>query len=246
MSIETHEELVGLRRAGRVVARVIRALSAAVAPGTTTAELDAIAGRIMRRAGARSGPRLDYGFPGNVCLSVGDEAVHGIPGARRLKTGELVKLDVTVELDGFYADACRTVVVGDAGGPGRRLIQTAELALAAGIRAASAGAPLNAVGGAVEQTVDARGHAVCRELMGHGIGRRIHEPPNVPNHFVAALDQPLTDGLVLTIEPIVSAGSGAVVEAGDGWTVRSADGAPTAHAEHTLVIRGAEPLVLTA
>jgi methionyl aminopeptidase len=114
------------------------------------------------------------------------------------------------------------------------------------MHAARAGAPLNAIGAAVEETVLRRGHAVCTDLMGHGIGRRIHEPPNVPNHYVARLSQGLTEGLVLTIEPIISAGSGAVREAGDGWTVRTADGAMSAHAEHTIVITGGEPVVLTA
>jgi methionyl aminopeptidase len=201
---------------------------------------------VFRRAGARSGPQLDYGFPGVTCISVHDEAVHGIPGPRCLREGDLVKLDVTAELDGFYADACVSVPVGRPRPARVRLADTATHALAAGLSAARAGAPLNAIGAAVERTVRARGHAVCHELMGHGIGRVLHEAPNVPNRYVARLSEPLPEGLVLTIEPVVTTGSGAVREGGDGWTVRTADGAPSAHAEHTVVITRGRPLILTA
>jgi methionyl aminopeptidase len=246
VSIETAEELAALRAAGRVVADALRAMRREVRPGVTTGELDAVGARVFRRAGARSGPQLEYGFPGVSCISVNDEAVHGIPGRRRLREGDLVKLDVTAELDGFYADACVSVPVGRARPAAAELAQTARRALTAGLLAARAGAPLNAIGAAVEQAVAARGHAVCGELMGHGIGRRIHEPPHVPNRYVARLSEPLAEGLVLTVEPIVSAGSGAVRESGDGWTVRTEDGALSAHAEHTIVIRRGEPLVLTA
>jgi methionyl aminopeptidase len=245
MSVETEEELAALRAAGRVVADALRAMSRAVRPGVTTAELDEVGAKVFDRAGARSGPRLDYGFPGVNCISVNDEAVHGIPGRRRLRDGDLLKLDVTAELDGFYADACVSVPVGRPGAPATRLVDTARRALAGAMRVARAGVPLNAIGAAVERTVTARGQAVCTELTGHGIGRRIHEPPQVPNHYVPTLWQPLPEGLVLTIEPIISAGNGAVREAGDGWTVRTADGALSAHVEHTVVITRGKPLVLT-
>jgi methionyl aminopeptidase len=246
MSIETPEDLAALRASGRVVAETLRAMARAVRPGVTTAELAAVAERIFRRAGARSGPQLDYGFPGWTCIGVDDEAVHGIPGRRRLRDGELVKLDVTAELDGFYADACVSVCVGRPQRSRVRLAETAQRALAAGLRAARAGAPVNAIGAAVERTVTRRGHAVCRDLNGHGIGRRIHEPPTVPSVFVPELSAPLTAGLVLTVEPIVTTGSGAVYEAADGWTVRTRDGRPVAHAEHTIVVQAGAPLVLTA
>jgi methionyl aminopeptidase len=180
MSIETPEELAGLRASGRVVAEALRAMRRAVRPGITTGELDSIAARVFRRAGARSAPGLTYGFPGATCISVNDETVHGIPGPRRLREGDLVSLDVAAELDGFYADACVTVGVGRAR------------------------------------------PTVCEELMGHEIGRRLHEAPDVPNVYDAALTDRLTDGLVLTIEPIVSAGSGAVHQSRDGWTMCTA------------------------
>jgi methionyl aminopeptidase len=218
----------------------------AVRPGVTTAELDAIAAREFARAGARSGPQLDYDFPGVTCISVNDEAVHGIPGRRRLRRGDLVKLDVTAELDGFYADACRTVIVGDARPRAQRLVRTAEQALAAALKVATTGQPLNAIGATVQKTVEARGYALCDGLMGHGIGRRIHEPPDVPNQYDAELSEPLSEGLVITVEPLVAAGAGAVRLGRDGWTVRTADSSPVAHVEHTLVVQDGAPLVLTA
>jgi methionyl aminopeptidase len=246
MSVETPDELRALQAAGRVVAETIRAMRRAVAPGISTAELDLVAARVFDRAGARSGPQLDYGFPGVTCISVNDEAVHGIPGRRRLRSGDLVKLDVTAELDGFYADSCRTVFVGTPRPRALRLVRTAERALARALAVARAGAPLNAIGDAVQRTVHAAGFEVCDALMGHGIGRSVHEPPNVPNTYQAALHQPLTDGLVITIEPLVAAGGSAVRMAADGWTVRTADASLSAHVEHTLVVRDGAPLVLTA
>jgi methionyl aminopeptidase len=214
-------------------------------PGVTTAELDAVAGNVFARHGARSAPQVDYDFPGITCISVNDEAVHGIPGARRLEQGDLVKLDVTVEKDGFYADACRSVVVGGGNAAAQRLIDTADEALDLALAVATAGAPLNAIGAAVETTVTERGYSVCEELTGHGIGRRIHEQPDVLNYYLEELDEPLHEGLVMTIEPIIAAGAGDVVETGDGWTVKTADGSLVAHAEHTIVVRSGRPLVLT-
>src|ERR1700759_722950 len=198
MSIDTPEELAAMRAAGKVVAEAMEAMRRSVRPGVTTGELDAIAGDLFRRAGARSGPQLDYDFPGVNCISVNDEAVHGIPGRRRLRRGDLVKLDVTAELDGFYADACRTVVVGDGRPQALKLVRTAEQALQRALKVAVAGRPLNAIGASVQETVHARGFSLCDGLMGHGIGRRIHEAPDVPNQYEPALSQPLGEGLVIT------------------------------------------------
>ena len=245
MSIETPEELEALRASGRVVAEALRAMRRAVRPGVTTGELDHLAARIFRRAGARSAPNLTYGFPGATCISVNDEAVHGIPGARRLRDGDLVKLDVAAELDGFYADACTTVGVGRPRPAATGLAGAARQALGRALDAARAGAPQNAIGAAVEYEAARHGHAVCGDLIGHGIGRRLHEWPDVPSCYVPGLTQPLTDGLVLTIEPIISAGSGAVRAERDGWTVSTADGELCAHEEHTIVITSDRPLVLT-
>jgi methionyl aminopeptidase len=245
MSADTPEELAGLRAAGRVVAQTIRELRRLVRPGITTGDLDAEAARIFRAHGARSGPRLDYDFPGTICISVGDEAVHGIPGARRLREGELVKLDVTAELNGFYADACRTVAVGKAKPSALKLIGAAESGLKRGMAAATAGVPLNDIGVAVQGEVERRGFAVCGALSGHGIGRKIHEEPTVFNVGVPGTSPTLTEGLVITIEPIIAAGDGDVIEDGE-WVVRTTDGSLSAHAEHTIVITDGAPLVLTA
>jgi methionyl aminopeptidase len=217
-----------------------------VRPGVSTGELDEISARVFARAGARSGPRLDYGFPGTSCISVNDEAVHGVPGKRRLSDGDLVKLDVTAELDGFYADACISVLVGKASSSTQHLAVASRRALSDALNVARAGIPINQIGATVDATVSQHGYAICPELVGHGIGRRIHEAPDVPNYHHAMLDQPLTRGLVITIEPIIAAGSGAVCDAGDGWTLKTCDGSYAAHTEHTIVITDTRPIVLTA
>jgi methionyl aminopeptidase len=244
MSIESEDELEGLRRAGHAVAVVLRELRRRVQPGVTTAELDALAGRVLRRLGARSAPMLVYGAPCEVFISVNDAAVHGVPGPRRLRRGDLVKLDVTAELDGFYADACRTVPVGRVRPREQRLAAAAQSALKRGLTAARAGASVGAIGAAVQQEVEHRGFSVCAELTGHGIGRRIHEAPTVPN--VAGDGPELTPGLVITVEPIIAAGAGSVHVARDGWTVRTDDGSPSAHAEHTIVVTERAPVLVTA
>jgi methionyl aminopeptidase len=245
MSTDTPEQLEGMKAAGKVVAQTIRELRKLVRPGVSTAELDAAAGRIFAAHGAQSGPQLDYNFPGVICISVNDEAVHGIPSARRLREGDLVKLDVTAELNGFYADACRTVAVGKAKPSAVKLIGAAESGLKRGLAVATAGATVNDIGVAVQQEVEKRGFSVCATLTGHGIGRRIHEEPTVFSVAMPGPSPTLTEGLVITIEPIIAAGEGDVVEDGE-WVVRTADGSLSAHAEHTIVITDGAPLVLTA
>jgi methionyl aminopeptidase len=246
MSIRTAEELAALERAGRVVAETIAEVRRRLVPGMTTAEVDAIAEEVFARHGARSAPRDTYGFPGCICLSVDDEAVHGIPGERVLREGQLLKVDVTAELGGFCAAACETMPVGTVDPSAERLRKAADAALRRALGVARAGTPLRDVGAAVERVVEARGFSVLRDLTGHGIGRRIHEPPTVPSWDAPWARHPLTPGLVMTIEPIIGAGGREVVEAGDGWTIRTADGARSAHAEHTVVITDGAPLVLTA
>jgi methionyl aminopeptidase len=246
MSVDSPEELKGLRRAGALAARVLTAVRAAVAPGVTTAELDAIAADIMRAAGGRSAPIVTYDFPGSICISVGHEVVHGIPGRRRLREGDLVKLDVAVELDGYFGDTATTVAVPPVRGADERLCATARAALARGMRTATAAATVRDVGAAVERITEARGFSVLRALTGHGIGRGLHEPPTVPNFGDPALGDRLHEGLVLTVEPMIAAGTREVHGTGDGWTVVTANGAPAAHEEHTIVVTAGEPIVLTA
>lgn len=245
MSIDSPETLAGMRAAGRVVAETIRELRKLVRPGITTGELDAAAARVFASHGARSGPQLTYDFPGAICISVGDEAVHGIPGPRRLRDGELVKLDVTAELNGFYADACRTVAVGKAKPSALKLISAAESGLKKGMAAATAGATVNDIGIAVQAEVEKRGFSVCAALTGHGIGHQLHEEPDVYSVAMPGPSPVLTEGLVITIEPIIAAGEGDVIEEGE-WVVRTVDGSLSAHAEHTIMIRDGAPLVLTA
>ena len=246
MSINTPEELEGMRAAGRVVRRMIEAMKQHVRPGITTAELDRVGAEIMRQHGAQSAPVLVYGFPGTNCISLNDEAVHGIPNERVVKNGDLVKLDVTVEKDGFMADAAETVAVGTVPEESQRLIACAEHAFAKAMLVARAGFRVSEIGRVVEREVRRNGFSVIRDLGGHGIGRTIHEEPRVPNFADPAASQILTEGLVITVEPIIAAGSGRAVVAKDGWTVCTADHRPSAHYEHTLVITKGEPILLTA
>jgi methionyl aminopeptidase len=246
MSIKTPEELAGMRRVGALVALTLRELRSAVRPGITTGALDALAARIFAREGARSGPELTYGFPGAICISVNEEVVHGVPGARRLREGDIVTLDVTPELDGFLADAAVTVPVGRPRPDARPLLRAADRCLQAALGAAEAGAPLRAIGRATEAAARRNGAAVFPELRGHGIGRRLHEPPSVPNIDLPGLRRPLNQGLVLAIEPMLTLGSPELVHGDDGWTISTADGSLSAHVEHTVVIDRAGPLVLTA
>jgi methionyl aminopeptidase len=246
MSVGSRKDVLALIAAGRVVAEALARMRALVRPGTTTAELDRAAAQVFRRHGARSAPQLAYGFPGVTCISVNDEAVHGIPGRRRIEPGDLVKLDVTAELDGYMADAAITVPVPPVAAADAALCDAAAAALRAALEIARDGATTGAVGAAVEAEVERRGFRVLRELAGHGIGRTIHEPPSVPNFGAAGMGAPLTEGLVITIEPIVAAATRSTRQTGDGWTVATADGGRSAHVEHTIIIARGRPLILTA
>lgn len=246
MTVESDRDLAGLRAVGRVVALALGEMKGALEPGMTTAELDEVGAAVFERYGARSAPRLAYGFPGVNLISVNDEAVHGIPGGRIVKAGDLVKIDVTAEMGGYVADAAATVALPSGPPVHEELRDCAELAFGRAASVARAGRPLNKIGRAVETAVRRRGFSVLTDLNGHGVGREIHEPPTVPNFFDRRLKNPLTEGLVITIEPIVAAGSGRTVESRDGWTIRTADGSPAAHHEHTLVVTKGSPIVLTA
>lgn len=245
MSINGPEELQGMRAAGAVVRQILEAMKRSVRPGVTTAELDEVGAGVMREQGARSAPELVYQFPGANCISVNEEAVHGIPGQRQLQAGDLVKLDVTIEKDGFMADAAITVPVGELTEESRRLAECAERAFTKAMLVARAGFRVSEIGRVVEREVRRSGFAVIRDLSGHGIGRTIHEEPRVPNFPDPRANQILTEGLVITVEPIIAAGSGRTVVAKDGWTVVTADRRPSAHYEHTLVITKGAPMLLT-
>jgi methionyl aminopeptidase len=246
MSINGPEELAGLRAAGMVVRLMLEAMREAVHPGITTAELDGVGADVMRQHGAQSAPALVYGFPGVSCISLNEEAVHGIPGPRALQDGDLVKLDVTIEKNGFMADAAVTVPVGEVTRERQNLVACAERAFAKAMLVARAGFRVWEIGRAVEREVRRSGFSVIRDLGGHGIGRTIHEEPRVPNYPDMQANQILTEGLVITVEPIIAAGSGRSFTAKDKWTIVTADRRPSAHYEHTLVITNGAPLLLTA
>jgi methionyl aminopeptidase len=246
LSITTEAELRAMRAVGRVVALTLQRLRGQVQPGISTAELDEIARETLQHHGARSGPQLDYDFPATICISVNEEAVHGIPGSRVLRPGDMVTLDVTAELDGFYADAAQTVIVPPASPLALQLQQCAEAAFGAGVKLARHGVALRLIGRAVEAEVRRRGFRVLHDLNGHGVGRAVHEEPTVPNYYDPRLHDRLRAGMVITLEPIVSATTSDSRTLRDGWTVVSADGSLTAHHEHTLLIGYDGAQLLTA
>jgi len=246
MSIESHADWEGLRAAARVTRLTLDILAKQVRPGVTTGELDETAAHLFAAHGARSAPAFTYGFPRTILISVNDEIVHGIPGARRITTGDIVKLDVTVEKDGYIADAAQSVIVTPASAIAHDLAACARAAFRAALTVARAGVRVNEIGRAVEREVRRRGFSVITGLSGHGVGRTIHEEPTVPNYYDPFQTDVLTEGLVLTIEPMVSAGSSRFIQASDGWTLRTQDGSLSAHHEHTLVISRGAPIVLTA
>jgi methionyl aminopeptidase len=235
-----------MRSAGAVVHQMLEAMKEGVEPGITTAKLDELGARVMRGHGARSAPTLVYEFPGTSCISVNDEAVHGIPGQRKLREGDLVKLDATVEKDGFMADAAITVPVGVVSEQKHRLVRCAKRAFELALQVARAGTCVSEIGRVVECEVRRCGFSVIRELGGHGIGRTIHEEPRIPNYPDPEDREILTEGLVITIEPIIAAGSGRAVLSMDGWTISTADRTDSAHYEHTLMITRDEPILFTA
>ena len=247
MSIQDYAELLALKEVGRIVQLAIAAMANSIRAGISTRELGDIGGKVMRQNGARSAPALVYGFPGDVLISLNNEAVHGIPSeSRKVRAGDLVKLDVTFEKNGYMADAAITVPVEPVSEDARRLAVCAERAFQKAMQFARSNHHVNEIGRAIEKEVRASGFRVIRELGGHGIGRTIHEAPSVPNFDDGIARGRLTSGLVLTVEPIIAMGSARPMDAGDGWTVKTADGGLSAHYEHTLVITDGAPILLTA
>src|SRR5215210_3484865 len=246
MTISSKEDLAGMTRVGRLVGEALREMKAAVRPGMTTAELDGVGAAWLRRQGARSAPQLTYGFPGFNLISVNEEIVHGVPGPRRLAPGDVVKIDVTAELGGYIADAAVTVVLPPISPTARKLRKCVRAAFEKGLGAARRGSPVSDIGKAVEREVRRHGFSVIRSLCGHGVGRTIHEAPSVPNFYDPQARDVLTEGLVIALEPMVSAEPARTVEERDGWTIRTHNRSLAAHHEHTIVITRGEPLVLTA
>jgi len=243
--IKSEREITVMRQAGRMVAVVLEILSGVIGPGMETKELDVIAGRELKKLGAKPSFKGYHGFPANLCVSVNDEIVHGIPGERVLKEGDIVSLDFGSIYDGFQGDAAVTVGVGEVKPEAKRLMEITEDALEAGIAKAYAGARLGDISAAVQRCAESGGYSVIREYTGHGIGRQMHEDPQIPNFGQPGTGPVLKKGMVLAIEPMVSMGDWRTRLGSDHWTVSTADGSLSAHFEHTIAITGAEAEVLT-
>ena len=246
MSIHNQREFEKLRAIGRIVRLALDQTAGAVKPGITTRELDRIGARVLAEHGAESAPPKVYGFPGALCISVNEEAIHGIPGDRVVRAGDLVKLDLVAEKDGYYADAAVTVAVGEVSATAAALARCAENAFRLAAKAARVGNRVYEIGRAVERETRRCGFQVMRDLCGHGVGRTIHEAPSVPNYHDPRFRTKLTEGLVITIEPIIAAGGGIGELQSDRWTIKTADRSWSAHYEHTVAITKGEPVLLTA
>jgi methionyl aminopeptidase len=246
VALRTREEIARIREAGLVVWQVLEALTAAAVPGVSTAELDRLAEARTRALGARPAFLGYRGFPGCSCISVNDEVIHGIPSARRiLAEGDVVGLDHGVVLAGWYADAARTVAVGRVSAEAERLMAVTRRALGCAIAAARPGAHLGDIGAAVQRVAEGEGYSVVREFVGHGIGRRLHEAPQVPNYGAPGAGERLRAGMVLALEPMLNAGGSEVRTLDDGWTAVTADGCLSAHFEHTVAVSEDGPEILT-
>lgn len=254
--IHAAEDVLLMAEAGKIVAEALDLVERSVAVGITTRELDAIAEEYIVSKGARpafKGYQVDHKeFPYSLCVSIDEEVVHGMPGSRVLKEGQIVSIDCGVEFNGFYGDSARTVAVGQVSPEKQRLLTVTQEALMLGIEAAVENARVYDIAKAVQTHVEKNGFSVVRELVGHGIGRNLHEEPPIPN-FVPGLlhrsrypNMKLKNGMAIAIEPMVNIGQFHVHTASDGWTVYTADGKPSAHFEHTIVINGTTPRILTS
>lgn len=243
---KARDDIRRIREAGQVVHQVLELLASAAVPGTTTGELDRLARERTLALGARPAFLGYRGYPACVCISVNDEVIHGIPSPRRvLRDGDVVGLDFGVVLAGWFADAARTVVAGRPSEEAARLLATTRRALAMGVAAARPGARLGDVGAAVQACAEAAGYSVVRDFVGHGIGRHLHEPPQVPNYGRPGTGLVLDEGIVLAIEPMVNEGGPGVRTLDDGWTAVTLDGHLSAHFEHTVAVTENGPEILT-
>lgn len=249
VSRKSRYEIDCMRQAGRLLAQALAEVAVAAKPGVSTRELDNLVRKLLAEQGAEPSFLNYRGYPAALCVEIEEVVVHGIPDERRLAAGEIVGADLGVYYQGFHADSAITVPVGEIDAERRRLIEVTRQALAGGIEQAQVGNRLRDIAAAVQGVVEAAGFSVVRDLVGHGIGRQVHEPPQVPN-FVeegqfAEYDLILRPGMTLAIEPMVNAGKAEVWVDNDGWTVRTADGRPSAHFEHTVAIQRGGPEILT-
>ena len=234
--LKSPQEIDRMRESGRIVATVLKVVAKAVRPGITTGELDNIAVRELKKWGAVASFKGYRGFPASVCVSINEEVVHGIPGKRELSEGDIVSLDFGAKLNGFHGDAALTVGVGVISSEAQGIIDATDGALEAGVAAAVVGARLGDVSAAIQSYAESRGYSVVREYVGHGIGRDLHEDPQVPNYGVPGEGVVLKNGMTIALEPMLNAGVWYTKVAMDGWTVSTADGKLSAHFEHTIAI----------
>ena len=245
VTLRTADQIAKMREAGKIVATMLATTHDAVKPGVTTADLDRIAADVLARAGATSSFLGYYGYPATICTSVNEQIVHGIPAKRRLKEGDIIGIDAGAIVDGWHADAAITVPVGRISPEAQRLIAVTREALERGIAAAKVGNRLGDIGATVQQYVESQGFSVVRNYVGHGIGRAMHEDPQVPNYGTADLGRVIKEGLCIAIEPMVNIGGIATRVLEDNWTVVTEDGSLSAHFEHTLACLADGPVVLT-
>jgi methionyl aminopeptidase len=245
-NIKTPAEQELMRAAGKAAARTLRDMANEIAPGVKTRDLDEFAAERMRALGGRSAFLGYRNFPRHTCISINDEVVHGLAGEREIKSGDLISIDVGVTVEGYIGDNATTVPVGDCDKNTQKLVEVTERSLYAAISCAVAGNRVRDISQAVQDLVEGNGFSVVREFVGHGVGRTVHEEPQVPNHVDPRRKTPeLVPGMTLAIEPMVNAGAPAVKTLRDGWTVVTRDGRPSAHFEHTVLIRDGEPEILT-
>ena len=243
--LKSEREIALMRRAGGILGTVLQELKSKLRPGMKTAELDILADSMLRKMGAEPSFKGYRGFPASVCVSINEEIVHGIPGERVLKEGDIVSLDIGVRKNGWYGDAARTFAVGKISPEAQRLLEITERALAKGISRAREGGRLSDISAAIEQEVKGNGFSVVRALVGHGIGRELHEDPQVPNYGRPGEGARLEEGMALAIEPMVNLGAADVVTLADQWTVVTADRKLSAHFEHTVAIGADGPEILS-
>ncbi len=245
VALKSAREIEAMRRSGKITAKVLTALMKAARPGMTTDELDRLAESGIRDAGGVPTFKGYNGFPGSICASVNDEVVHGIPGSRVLAEGDLLSIDIGTTLDGYVSDSAVTIPVGNISQEARRLLEVTQASLTAGIAQMKRGNHVGDIGAAVQEYAERHGYGVVRELVGHGVGRAMHEEPQVPNYGEPGTGIELRPGLVLAIEPMITQGGPKIKILSDGWTVVTADGKLAAHFEHTIAVTEQGPKVLT-
>ncbi|MCC6501253.1 MAG: type I methionyl aminopeptidase [Anaerolineales bacterium] len=247
MTADSNKDLQYLKAIGRICAEALRRMQGAVRVGMTTRELDEIGRAFLETEGARSAPQAMYKFPGATCISVSPVIAHGIPNERLLREGELIHIDVSAELDGYFADTGASLVVSKSERRFEKLIEATRSSLNKALRAAKAGNRMNAISRAVQTEAGKRGYNVITDLTGHGIGRKLHEEPKeILNYYDSNDRRILNEGLVLAIEPFLTTGVGRVTQERDGWSLRTTDKAIAAQFEHTIVVTKNKPIILTA